>query len=127
MEGIAMEMRMALDHLRDLLTLANEMIVVGGGSRSRLWRQIYADVYKMRVVKTNIDQQAAALGAAAIAAVGTGIWKDFQIVEQIHQVVEAVEPVAENVNTYNQLMPVFKKASHYLADLGDDVASLGIL
>jgi xylulokinase len=127
MEGIAMEMRMALDHLRGLRTIANEMIVVGGGSRSGLWRQIYADVYKMRVVKTNIDQQAAALGAAAVAAVGTGVWKDFQIVEQIHQVIEAVEPIAENVILYDQLMPVFKKASHYLADLGDDVASLRIV
>jgi xylulokinase len=126
MEGIAMEMRMALDHLRGLLTIADEMIVVGGGSRSALWRQIYADVYKMRVVKTNIDQQAAALGAAAIAAVGTGIWKDFEIIEQVHQVVEAVDPVADNVRLYDRLMPVFKKASHYLADLGDDVASLAL-
>ncbi|MBE0698659.1 MAG: pentose kinase, partial [Anaerolineaceae bacterium] len=125
MEGIALEMRLALEPLRALLAISDEMIVVGGGSRSKLWRQIYADVYKMRVVKTNIDQQAAALGAAAIAAVGTGIWKDFQIVDQIHQVIEAVDPLAENVEIYDRLMPVFKKASHYLADLGDDVASLG--
>ena len=64
-----MEMRVALDQLRTKMELPEEIVVVGGGSRSRLWRQIYADVYEMRIVKTNIDQQAAALGAAALAAV----------------------------------------------------------
>src|SRR5262249_50949509 len=66
MEGVAMEMRLALDQLRKKMTLSDEMLVVGGGVRSRLWRQIYADVYRMRIVKTNVDQQAAALGAAAL-------------------------------------------------------------
>ena len=61
MEGVAMEMRMSLDELRTKMPLSDEMVVVGGGSRSKLWRQIYADVYPMRIIKTNIDQQAAAL------------------------------------------------------------------
>ena len=33
--------------LRRLTTLQNDMMVVGGGSRSQLWRQIFADVYIM--------------------------------------------------------------------------------
>ncbi len=77
MEGISMELRIALDALRKMDTFESEMLVVGGGSHSKLWRQILADVYEMNIVKTTIDQQAAALGAAACAAVGTGIWDDF--------------------------------------------------
>lgn len=57
------------------------MAIVGGDSRSPLWRRICADVYGVPVVKTSVDQQAAALGAAAVAAVGVGRWKDFRTVD----------------------------------------------
>ncbi len=86
MEGIALELRIALDALRQMGTFESEMLVVGGGSHSKLWREILADVYEMNIVKTTIDQQAAALGAAACAAVGTGLWKDFSIIDRLHQV-----------------------------------------
>ena len=124
MEGIALEMRMALDELRKLMPLNDEMVVVGGGSRSELWRQIYADTYNMQIIKTNIDQQAAALGAAAVAAVGIGAWQDFSLIDAIHQVVDVTHPIPANVAKYDELLPVFLKASRYLAELGDDVAAM---
>ena len=96
MEGVAFGLRVALDELRRLTRIADEMTVVGGISRSQLWRQIFADVYQMNIVKTNIDQQAAALGAAALAAVGTGIWSDFNIIDEIHAVEDIAKPIPEN-------------------------------
>jgi xylulokinase len=86
MEGIALGLRQALDVLRTLTCLSGEMVIVGGGSRATLWRQICADVYDIEIVKTNIDQQAAALGAMAVAAVGTGMWPDFSRIDDIHRV-----------------------------------------
>ena len=53
------------------------MVVVGGGSRSPLWRQILADALQVDIVKTNVGQEAGALGAAAVAAVAAGLWDDF--------------------------------------------------
>lgn len=126
MEGVAMEMRVALDELHQKMTLPAEIVVVGGGSRSRLWRQIYADIYKMRIIKTNVDQQAAALGAAALAAVGAGFWKDYRIIDEIHHVVDVTEPILENVAFYERMMPVFYKAGHCLAEIGDAVTALNI-
>ncbi len=126
MEGIAMEMRMALNELRKKMAISEDMLVVGGGSRSRLWRQIYADLYNMPIIKTNIDQQAAALGAAALAGVGAGFWKDFEIIDEIHHVVEVLNPIPANVETYDRIMPVFIKAGKYLAEIGDTVTELGL-
>ncbi len=119
MEGVAMEMRIALDELRKKMPVNDEIVVVGGGSRSQLWRQIYADLFKLRIIKTNIDQQAAALGAAALAAVGTGYWKDFEIIDQIHEVVDFTDPIPENVAAYEKIMPIFLKAGNYLSEIGD--------
>ena len=46
-----MEMRMALDELHKKMTINEGILVVGGGSRSPLWRQIYADLYKLPIIK----------------------------------------------------------------------------
>jgi xylulokinase len=126
MEGVAMEMRVALDQLATKMALPKEIVVVGGGGRSKLWRQIYADVYRMRIVKTNIDQQAAALGAAALAAVGAGFWKDYRIIDEIHHVVDVTEPIPANVEAYRSMMPLFYKAGACLAEIGDSVAGLNL-
>ncbi len=124
MEGISMELRIALDALRKMDTFESEMLVVGGGSHSKLWRQILADVYEMNIVKTTIDQQAAALGAAACAAVGTGIWDDFGIIDDLHKVEDISHPVEANSRIYETLLPIFKNAEHHLADLGNQVVNI---
>jgi len=124
MEGIALEMRVSLDELRKLMSIGDEMLVVGGGGRSPLWRQIHADVYNMRIIKTNIDQGAAALGAAAVAAVGSGLWEDFAIIDRIHRVTDTAYPIAEHVAYYERILPIFVKAKQYLADLGDEIVQL---
>jgi len=124
MEGVAMALRVGLDALRNLTDISDEIVVVGGGSRSALWRQIHADLYRMKVVKTSIDQQAAALGAAALAAVGTGLWSDVARIDAIHQVQSVAEPVAANCEAYDTLMPVFRKAAHCAAQLGDMLSEI---
>ncbi len=124
MEGVALELRIALDALRKLQPISAEMLVVGGGSRSKLWRQIFADVYNTRIVKTNIDQQAAALGAAACAAVGAELWDRFEVVDQIHQVIDVTEPDAGRATEYEQLLPVYCQAGRALGDLGDRLSDL---
>jgi len=117
MEGIAMGLRLALDELRELTDLSKEILVVGGGSRSKFWRQIYADVYNMDIVKTNIDQQAGALGAAALAAVGAGPWSDFKKIDDIHQVQSVTQPIKNHTQAYEQLLAVYKKMTSQQSEL----------
>lgn len=124
MEGVALGLRVALDELRRLTRVADEMTVVGGISRSGLWRQMLADVYQMNIVKTNIDQQAAALGAAALAAVGTGLWSDFNIIDEIHAVEDIAKPISENSAAYAKLLPIYKKAGQMHAEIGDMLAAV---
>ncbi len=126
MEGVAMEEGKGLEELRKLWPIADEMVVVGGGGRSPLWRQIHADIYQTRILKTNIDQQAAALGAATVAAVGIGLWEDFSKVDLIHQIESVTVPNPESVDVYRQILPISRKASRYLAELGDEIRSLAM-
>ncbi len=119
MEGIALGLRVLLDELGRLTTLEDEMLLVGGGARSKLWRQIYADAYRCRVVKTNIDQQAAALGAAAVAAVGAGVWSSFDAIDDAHQLQDTATPLPTNVAAYDALLTTYQQAATSLANLGN--------
>jgi xylulokinase len=119
MEGIAMNLGAVLGVLRRMVPLAPEMLMVGGGSRSPLWRQIFADVYGMDCVKTSVDQDAASLGAAAVAAVGAGLWKDFGKVDEAHRVEDVRRPIAHNVETYRRLAPAFELLRRQQAELGE--------
>jgi xylulokinase len=123
LEGIALQGRVALDVLRGLLDAPpSELLVVGGGSRSPLWRQIHADAYRLRVIKSNIDQQAAALGAAALAAVGSELWPNFEPIDALHILEDSAEPDQASADLYEQRLPVFRQAGAYLASLGDALA-----
>ena len=85
MEGIAMALRCTLDILLTQTSINGEMLICGGGSKSAVWRQIFADIYNLPVLKTNIDQNAASLGAAALAANGCGLWEGYGCIAKIHQ------------------------------------------
>jgi xylulokinase len=119
MEGIAMNLGAVLEVLRKMVPLAPEMLMVGGGSKSRFWRQIFADVYRMDCVKTNIDQEAGALGAAAVAAVGAGFWDGFAKIDEVLKVDSVQKPIPDNVESYFKIMPAFEMARKHQAEFGE--------
>ncbi|MCL4204905.1 MAG: FGGY-family carbohydrate kinase [Pirellulaceae bacterium] len=122
LEGIALNLRLALDELRQLNPVADEMIVVGGGSRSSLWRQILADALEIDILKTNVGQEAGSLGAAAVAAVASGLWTDFTPIGRIHQTESVARPRPESVEIYRRLLPVFRESRFDLARFGTMLA-----
>ena len=119
MEGIAMNLGAALEVLRRFVPLSGDMLMVGGGSKSQLWRQIFADVYAMNVAKSNIDQDAGSLGAAAVAAVGAGLWSDFDKIDEIHKIEAVQTPTPQNVAIYRKLRPAFDYVRKCQAALGE--------
>jgi xylulokinase len=119
LEGIAFGLRVALDELRRLTAVSDEMLMLGGGAKSALWRQIFADVYHCTVIKSQIDQETAALGAATLAAVGSGIWTDYSRVAELHQIEDRCLPNLKNVNIYQRLLPVYKQAAQHQRKLNE--------
>ena len=124
MEGVAMSLQLALKALERITHVSGEMVAVGGGSRSDLWMQIYADLYNKDMVRTNIGQQAAALGAAAVALVGAGLWHDFSKIDEIHQVQDIKKPIPANQKRYAPLTAIFEKLNRYQAEIGDMFARI---
>jgi sugar (pentulose or hexulose) kinase len=104
MEAIAMRMKNNLDAMsRDVGAVPAKLIVCGGGSNSRLFMQIVADVFGTRTVRNRING-AAALGAAICVAVAAGTYADFAeaVGAMVHQQDEYT-PDPENHRVYTAI------------------------
>lgn len=79
LEGVALSMRQScLEVLRKYIDLDGPLLITGGGTKSALWMQIFADVFDMETIQSDIGQEAASLGAAASAARGVGLIADYE-------------------------------------------------
>ncbi|CAM5770593.1 carbohydrate kinase [Labrys miyagiensis] len=127
LEGIALGLRSALDELRRMTKVSGEMIMVGGGARSTLWRQIFADVFECSILKTGIDQQAASLGAAALALVGTGAWDGFAPLDALHETEALTLPREEAAPVYAKALEAYRKAAAQQRDSAPELSALRAL
>ncbi len=121
LEGIALNLRVALDILLGYGDIREKaaagMLIAGGGSKSPLWRRIFADAYRMPVLKSNIDQDAASLGAAALAFVGVGLWKDYSGMDALHKIESVTDPLPVNEVAYEAVLERFRRFTHLLSML----------
>lgn len=122
MEGIALNLKNAISFLKLHAPVSDEILFCGGGSRSAFWMQMFADVFGMKILKTNVDQDAASLGAAAIAARAIGLWKDYAAIPSLHHLERVSLPDPQNHEEYAALQVRFNHVSEVLADLGDYLA-----
>lgn len=81
----------------------------GGGAKSRVWCQIIADVLNIPIIKLQ-HEQGAALGAAILSMVGTGVYQTCELVKtHIDKVKETIKPNKEKVTFYNKKYQKFRK------------------
>lgn len=118
MEGIAMALRKTLDILLSQVAASGNMLICGGGSKSPVWLRMFADIYNLPILKTNIDQNAASLGAAAIAANACGAWNGYDKILSIHKPQSLIHPNKEANEQYEKLLEVFGVWTEDLAKLG---------
>ena len=80
-----------------------ELRMIGGGSKSALWREIEANILNKRIQTLSAHQEANSLGATIIAGVGLGIFKDFsEGVKAYIKKAEAIEPNDEIAEIYEK-------------------------
>jgi len=109
MEGIAFNVRAMLEHLEGDRVF-DHIRIIGGGSKSDLWRQIFADVLKKRVLRLSAQQEANTLGAALVGGVAIRVFEDFSAVEKFAQVDDVTSFDPEAAQVYDDLFPVFEVA-----------------
>lgn len=107
MEGVAFSLRDVLDSFEKTGLPVSDLRVGGGGARSQLWTQIFADVFNRRL--TVLREEASPLGAAMLAGIGVGVFSNPQ--EAIASCVRSAgirEPNPREVESYRRYYEVFR-------------------
>jgi xylulokinase len=90
--------------------------IIGGGAKSDIWCQIFADVLDRKIRKIKNPIQANARGAAYIASVGLGYIKWKHISDHIN-IEKVFEPNPENREIYDELYEEFLNIYDITKDL----------
>ena len=120
MEGITMNLGLIVNIFRNHLPI-NEITVIGGCAQNPIWQQMMADIYQTRIKVPNYLEEATSMGAAILAGIGAGVFKDFSVVDRFINIQKTIDPISDNVAKYKQIMPVFDEAYHSLKSLYKDI------
>ena len=120
MEGVTLGMNYGLRRLAELGVKPTQIRATGGGAKSKLWRQVMADVFNAEVVTLKVSE-GAAYGAALQAL---WCWRREQgenvaidaITDQFVTLnkAETATPNAKNVETYRQVQALQDETSKAL-------------
>jgi xylulokinase len=126
LEASAYAVRDSVDQMRTLGLPLAELRVMGGGARSRLWRQIKADVNGLPV-STPHTEETTALGAALLALVAIGAFNNLsEAAQRVVRIVEILEPQPATQaqyeagyqlyrDSYFAMLPVYERAARRAA------------
>jgi xylulokinase len=124
LEGVAFSLRDCAGAVQELGEPIADYRIVGGGSKSPLWRQIICDVLGEPLIKPAVDD--AAFGAALLAGVAVGVFADWRsAVEACVRIEEVLYPNPQAHALYSDYFEVYRGVvrdlaahSHRLAELG---------
>lgn len=123
MEGATFGLKYGMDVLQNQGIKADEIRLVGGGSKSAIWRQIAADIFNCPVI-CPVVEEAGALGAALQAVwcfehqQGSAISLK-EITESCVQLDtnKRAEPIAKNISAYSEIFEQYLKLNNALTDI----------
>lgn len=124
LEGVSFGLRDSLELIKELNIPVNEVRVSGGGAKSRLWRHILADIFNVRIDMINATE-GPSFGAAIMAAVGYGLYKDvYEACSKLIKVTDSVYPTSQNVTKYNKAYQIYKNLYKTLKDTFKDISNI---
>jgi len=123
-EGLSYELRLNIECIEEQGTDVTEIRAIGGGARSDFWLQVKADVTGRKIVVPNITE-AAALGAATLAGLGSGVYKDAKdVIKQTYGIKKVITPDSNNTSAYKKYYEIYKGLYNSLKTMFDEMATL---
>lgn len=113
LEGITMNLSICLDVLRSQVDI-DEILVIGGGAKGQVWRQMMADVFNAKILVPDLLEEAGSMGAAVVGGVGAGLFKDFTAIERFISINKVHDPVVSNTKMYESVKTMFDECYYAL-------------
>ena len=124
LEGVCFGLRDSLEILKSLNVEVKEVRVSGGGSKSKLWRQILADIFNVEVNVIN-SKEGPAYGAAILASVGCGLYGTVdEACKALINITSTTKPIPENIEKYDKQYKVYSSLYNTLKDTFNEISKL---
>ncbi|MDR1579359.1 MAG: hypothetical protein LBS35_03300 [Synergistaceae bacterium] len=124
LEGLSFQLRWIIEKMEIAVGgKYSEIIAVGGATRNKFWMQNKADILGRDVnVPVDLDE-AACLGAALLAGIGSGVYSnDEDAASRTYKQGETYKPNALKHEEYNKKYEIFRKIYPSVSDLNQHIA-----
>ena len=117
LEGVSLSMLDSKNAIESLgINVGNKAVIIGGGGKSPLWRQITSDALNMTFVSRR--QSDSSFGSAMLAGIAAGFWKDPETaVGCCNEDLFLTEPNPENHEKYLRLYKKYRDAAEALSKI----------
>jgi len=124
MEGVTYSLRDCLEIIKEMDIPVSEVRASGGGGKSKLWRQMQADVFNKDIATIN-SSEGPALGVALLAGVGTGVYDSVAQACEAAIEVKSIQKADSNMyEKYNKFYQIYKQLYNSLKQDFKDLASI---
>ncbi len=109
MEGVAFEAKTVLEEYKKFGCEISKLIMTGRTAHSDVWRGLVRDITDCEILITD-EPDTCCVGAAVLAAVGAGIYKDFsEACSSMVKISKKDIPISENVDFYREKYKRYKE------------------
>jgi xylulokinase len=110
LEGITLNLKVILRSFTDQGAHIEAMRVIGGGANGRAWRQIMADIYGLPIQRPALLAEATSFGAALAGGIGVGLYRGWELAEELTPIVDELRPNPAHAEKYARLYDFFNHA-----------------
>lgn len=114
MEGVGYNLDIILNTFRKSGSNIDNLLLIGGGARNKIWQQILADILGVSVYVPNYLEEATSMGAAITAGVGIGAFENFDVADKFIKITEENRPNKENNDKYDDMKKLFEETYYSL-------------
>ncbi|HPP13147.1 MAG TPA: xylulokinase, partial [bacterium] len=125
MEGVTFGLRDSLEIMKEIhLPVGKKLRASGGGARSDFWCQLQADIFGCNIVRL-ANQEGPSLGAAILAGVGCGLFRDVPgACQTLLKETDRFTPNRKNVSLYGKVYRVYREIYPQVKPLFEKLSSL---
>ena len=121
MEGVGYNLDIILNDFRKSGNDINNLILIGGGVRNKIWQSILADIFGIFVSVPNYLEEATSMGAAITAGVGIGAFENFDAVDKFIKITKENKPNLLNNKKYAEFKKIFDELYYSLINVFEKI------
>jgi len=116
LEGLVMDQRLNISILNERKIAVDQLVAVGGGSKSRAWLQIKADILQIPVSTLTV-KEAGALGCAVLCAAAMGVYGSVEeAAASMSHIAETITPDTTHREFYKEKFELYKQLHDHVRE-----------